>query len=261
MDDDVSNELTPTERTELAALRRRAYAAGADIEGDPIALARLAVLEDRARTFRPDAAALRAAPAPVDAANGVKPRARVRTRLVMVSALVTLFVGACAISSATEPPHVALGESSARSSTAVPIPTVADHAWGVSFAEGYFDNLRRLRTAVLSGPNTEFDDIVRRLDVDRLLPKGTIDGRSVWAGPTIDGVMCLVLGGDGGPIVGCATRASIAQRGLSVTAPAAIATWDTPDPANTPAAPLSSYAPVMYTLLADGSVITEVLTS
>ncbi len=265
MDDDVSNDLDPAERAELAALRHRAYAPGADIDGNPIALARLAELEDRARRLRPDAATPRAVSAPVDAANRAKPRARVRTRLVMVSAVVAVFVGGSAVSPATESFDLTLVDSSARSSTAVataeaPIPTVADHTWGMSFAESYFDNLNRLRTAVLSGTNTEFESILRRLDVDRLLPKGTIDGRSVWAGPTIDGAMCLVLGGEGGPIVGCTTRTSIAKHGLSVTAPAANATWDSPDPANTPAAPLSSYAPVMYTLLADGNVITEAIT-
>lgn len=266
MDDDVSNELTPTERSELAALRRRAYAPDADIDGDQVALARLAALEQRMRMTRSDAAAPRATSATVDTATRVRPRPPARTRLVVIAAVLAIFAGITTASSAapspTAPAAVAATttDPSAPDTSEAPIPAVADHEWSIAFAEGYNDNLRRLRTAALSGPNTEFDDIVRRLDIERLLPKGTIDGRSVWAGPTIDGVMCLVLGGDGGPIVGCATPAALAARGLAVIAPPANAQWDSPDPANTPAAALSSYSPVKYTLLADGTVTTETVT-
>ena len=46
------------ERAELAALRRRAYSADADIATDPAALARLTELEDLARLRRAAAADL-----------------------------------------------------------------------------------------------------------------------------------------------------------------------------------------------------------
>lgn len=268
------------EEGELAALQRRAYGPAADIANDPVALARLAELEDRSRAQQHEhehELRLEREPSdtldrePYDKHEHEPPTesSNAPRRQWLAPALIAAAVAAIVVAWAMTPPPVELDSPNADTGgvaesadtggvaqaqgSELPgrptiIPEVSDRIW-TSSAEGYEQNLAMLRERALSGSNAEFEQELVRLDVDTLRPMGTVLGRSVWVGEDIDGLTCLVLGGDDGPIIGCATPAAVDAGGLVVIASAA--------DADNPAIVSDSPAHVRYTLQPDGALLAE----
>ena len=237
---------------ELAALRRRAYAADADIQDDPAAFARLAELEDLARLSRataaagsapehglvraaadeePDATAVVAAsPLPSNApaetaitvtAVATTPRTRPRRHAALVAGTAVLAVALAGAASAERVPAVPAPD--ARLAAAFSIPAVDDQPWASS-QEGYMEFLDSLREDVLEGADA--DRAAGRIIRDKLRPYGGMNGRSVWAGPTIDGTLCLVVSDEEAPVIACALPETVEARGISIVLPAGHADSD-----------------------------------
>jgi len=227
--------------SELAALRRRAYAADADIAADPVAQARLAELEELARLGRAaDASQVEAhsvearveestpAPAPgtitVTAFAPAIPRPgrpRWHTALVAGTAVVAVALG---VSAWSERPSAAPTANPASEAVADPASEaveafrdVEDIQWGSS-SEAYMEFLDSLRDDVLAGASPHL--LARRIIRDELRPYGGMNGRAVWAGPTTDGELCLVVSDPDAPVIACGYPETIEASGVSIVLPA-----------------------------------------
>jgi hypothetical protein len=78
--------------------------------------------------------------------------------------------------------------------------------------------LDSLRDDVLEGADTDL--LAGRLIRNELRPYGGMNGRSVWAGPTIDGAFCLVVSDDDAPAIACGYPVTIENGGISLVLPA-----------------------------------------
>ena len=108
--------------------------------------------------------------------------------------------------------------------------------------------LDSLRDDVLEGADADL--AAGRIIRDKLRPYGGMNGRSVWAGPTIDGALCLVVSDDEAPVIACALAETVEARGISIVLPAGYADSD----AESVFPPGQS---IRYTLGPDMSVTTQ----
>ncbi|MGC5224640.1 hypothetical protein ACPW96_18910 [Micromonospora sp. DT81.3] len=249
------------EWAELAALRRRAYSADADIAKDPVALARLTELEDRTLQHRAAAAGLRepdtaasradaadvpptaagpqpvagpprtiAAPLRADAdplpavadpihtvAGPMHTAAAPRRRpgwhaaLVAGTAAVAVALGAAAWWDRSVP----VADPDPRSAVVEAVLPGGDRPR--SSEEGYEAFLNRLRDDVLSTASPQV--LASRIIHSELRPYGGMNGRSVWAGPTIDGAVCLIVSNEETPVIACGYPETIEAHGISIVLP------------------------------------------
>ena len=72
----------------------------------------------------------------------------------------------------------------------------------------------------MCSPGASPDLLASRIIRDELRPYGGMNGRSVWAGPTIDGALCLVVSDKDAPVVACAYPSTVEAQGLSIVLPA-----------------------------------------
>lgn len=188
---------------ELDALRRRAYGPDADIFDDPVALARLAELEDAMRRVRaPEPAldqsagsdradAITVEPAPLAASPDSEsaarraPRARTHGALMIATAVVAALLGGIAWSRAQPPAGPLLPSAYAKTAA------VAKERRDAGYEEGYRVYLDGLRDEVLRLPGADVvqDQMIR----DQLRPYGILYGRTVGAGPTVDHEFCMII--------------------------------------------------------------------
>ncbi|HEX5730314.1 hypothetical protein [Microbacterium sp.] len=241
---------------ELGALRRRAYGPGADIFADAEAVARLQELEERARMERyPHEVRSDPAPAPAprpEPGTGMSgglsvpvPRARPRTSrwhtgLVAATAVVALALGAAAGNGETTTGEV----RSAYAKT----PGVALERRALSYEAGYEQYLDGLREELLSGPG--MGDIANRLIREQFRPYGTLYGRTVGAGPTVDHQFCMVVTDVPEPSITCISIENAYANPQSVL----LSEWIVDSSSD---AFLGLGEPVSYTLLPGGGVVAE----
>ena len=135
----------------------------------------------------------------------------------------------------------------ARLAAALAVPVVEDRAWASS-QEGYLEFLDSLRDDVLEGAGADL--VASRIIRDRLRPYGGMNGRSVWAGPTIDGTLCLVVSDVDAPAIACALPETVKTRGISIVLPAGYADSDAESV-------FPPGQPIRYTLGPDLSVTTQ----
>jgi hypothetical protein len=313
-----------TDDAELAELRRRAYGPNADIDADPIALARLDELEESIRArFRSSRLSLAdparlspadlappsvAVPAPLTAApptdapptdappteapptdelpteappqvvspdiaeslapaattaSSANDSARIRsapvsaapptqhhsrraprwhTSLLVATAATAVALSAVAWSNTKAEQQVAANEA---------IPVVEDQDWAMSSAADFTNYLDGLRDEFLSGEGME--SIAGRMIREKMLPYGDLYGHTVWAGSTTDGAYCMIIDEAPAPSIGCISVEDAYASPLTIVLPAVV-TDDTDD---TDDAALEPGAPISFTLLPGGTVVTE----
>jgi len=191
------------EQRELEALRRRAYGPDADIYDDAGALARLIELEDVLRLERAprDEPAARAEEAPSPASphpvstppavvlvedSPVRLRSpRWHTGLISATAVVAVLLGAAAWTAAQVPATADLPSAYAKTAA------VANERRAAGYEASYDEYLGGLRDEVLALPGAE--GMADRMIRDQLRPYGILYGRTVGAGPTVDGQFCMVI--------------------------------------------------------------------
>lgn len=88
-----------------------------------------------------------------------------------------------------------------------------------SSEEGYEAFLNRLRDDVLSTARPQV--LASRIIYTELRPYGGMNGRSVWAGPTIDGTVCLIVSNEEAPVIACGYPETIEAHGISIVLPSA----------------------------------------
>ncbi len=255
---------TPSEG-ELDALRRRAYGPDADILDDPVAVARLSELEERLRRARavrvpdelrrddyvggatadpstgsntpaaPRAAVLQEPPA-------ARRTARWHSTLVAGTAVVAVLLGVTAwnASEAEGPDQPA--------SRFAKTAAVAMERRAASYEVGYKMYLDGLRDDLLSGPGMQ--QIASRVIRDQLRPYGTLYGRPVGAGPTLDHQFCMIIADVPEPSITCISIENAYANPVSVVLPA----WYS-DSESDLFTGLGE--PVTYTLMPGGSVVAE----
>ena len=255
----------PIDPGELAELRLRAYGPDAEIADDPVALARLNVLEERIRgsIFAQDEQVAASDPLPAEPESPSRPTPnavpaptarpvaqatdRGRVALLACAAVAAVVVAGIAwnglASSEPAPPQVA----SLDPADGTAIVEVEDQRWSTSSAAGYTQFLDHLRDELLATPGLE--DLGERVIFDALRPFGGLFGRQVWAGPTIDGEYCMVIENHPEPITGC-IAADPASSPLTIVLPARRS-----DSASTAHALVPPGDPVGYTLQPGGMVV------
>jgi len=270
---DVSGEpggdAAHVERTELDALRRRAYGPDADILDDAVAIARLSELEDGLRRERAsavreapppsvgmgsdeatDEAPLRrptaSAPALASAAELTPPRAiepSVRpprhTALIAVTAVVAGLFGGIAWSQSQSP-------TTANPSAYAKTAAVANDRRAAGYEAGYDLYLDGLRDEILALAGS--DGVADRMIRDQLTPYGILYGRTVGAGPTIDHKFCMIIADLPETSITCIPVENAYANPVSVTLPS----WYT-DPDSDLFTGLGE--PVNFTLMPGGSVV------
>ncbi|MET0828101.1 MAG: hypothetical protein ABWY26_01150 [Microbacterium sp.] len=209
MRDEPSHDPLDAEQGELDALRRRAYGPDADIFDDPVAVERLAALEDHVRLERvprdspstltesspPPLGAGADAPAAAPASDHVTvvirtgaraPRAaRWHTGLVTSTAVIAALLGAAAWSAAQVPP---VGEPPSGNAKSAAIASERRAAEYEASYDVYLDGLRD-EVLTLPGIGAAADRMIR----DQLKPYGILYGRTVGAGPTTDSRFCMII--------------------------------------------------------------------
>ena len=207
MPDEPSHDLIHGGQRELDALRRRAYGPDADIYDDPVALARLTVLEDMVRFERapredravsagsdPAVRPLGSAPlvsarpqgaGALGAATTSSRSARWHTGLVTGTAAAVVLLGAAAWTAGQAAPSG--GPSSAHAKTAA----IANERRAAGYEAGYGLYLDGLRNEVLGLPGNE--EVAGIMIRDQLRPYGILYGRTVGAGPTTDHRFCMII--------------------------------------------------------------------
>ena len=198
MGDEPSGGVTHAERSELDALRRRAWGPDADIRDDPAALARLGELEDRVRSERlpveperdsldrpagdehastPPATAARPGATVIETAP---PRTRLpRSSLIAGAVAAAVLIGAIAWSGIQHAPADDLAAGPAKADAAKAQRAVADQRV-----------LDDLRDDVLALPGVGITKLMIR---DQLRPYGLVYGRTVGVGPTVDDQFCMIV--------------------------------------------------------------------
>lgn len=251
-------DLPHAERTELDALRTRAYGPDADIFDDPDALARLEQLEEQARRARFGRDAQHLAPghdSVADAAPGsprdpiaepttrpdegtpaartapVHRRADRHTALVAGAAVLALVVGAAAW---IRVPAEARAAGYAR--------MVAAALGQYARDAGPKQHLHYLRDQLLSGPGME--QIAQRVIRGELELHGSFFGRAVGVGPTVDGEICMIVADSPEPAVACVPFQEAATATVSIVLARAGVAFDPERPDL-----------VRYTLLPGGGVL------
>ena len=209
MGDEPSGDVAHAEKTELDALRRRAYGPHADIFGDAEALLRLSVLEERVRRTRyPSRVA--APPLPVPAAESAEPDTaspavppqatpaepspplapsrrvpRWHSAVVATTAAVALLLGGTEWTAARLSAAEALAAENARIAASV------NEQRDASYRASYRLYIEGLRDDVLSLAGTE--RISDRMIRNQLRPHGLLYGRTVGVGPTLDHRFCMII--------------------------------------------------------------------
>lgn len=225
-----------SEAEELTALRRRAYGPDADISRDPDAVARLMHLEELSRAARisvGDASGIASTstPAPYGAASTGAPVEAPATPVFWTPKRTTLrgaFVGVTVVVTAV------LGVT----------------AWSTAESAS-LELLDSRRDVVLAGADLSL--VAGRIIRDELRPLGDLYGRSVWAGPTVDGAVCLVVEGVEAPVIMCGSSESVAEEGLNIDVFAHI-------DVDEPGADVEDGQRVRITLTPDGAVLARPLT-
>jgi len=255
--DEPLGDVTHGGFSELDALRRRAYGPGADIFADAAAIARLQELEElvRLERFPPE---LRSDPAPPPEArpepsadtqaveslavpSPQRPRApRWHTGLVAAAAVVALVLGAAA-------------ESGDRSNDDVRSVYAKSAGFALerrslSYEGGYERYLDGLREELLSGPG--MDGIASKLIREQFRPYGTLYGRTVGAGPTVDHQFCMVVTDVPEPSITCISIENAYANPQSVL----LSEWLADSESD---AFIGLGEPVSYTLLPGGGVVAE----
>ncbi|WP_457101316.1 hypothetical protein [Microbacterium sp. P5_E9] len=254
MGDEPSGGVTHAERSELDALRRRAYGPDADIHGDPLALARLRELEDRVRPERLAVDPARvpfvggivadrpSSPAPgTDPPSGVTivetapARARRwRSTLVAGAVAAAALIGAIAWSGIRSAPADDLPVGSAPNAAVKAQREVADQRV-----------LDDLRDDVLALPGVGITKLLVR---DELRPYGLVYGRTVGVGRTVDRQFCMIIADVPAASITCISGRNSNGTPVTVTLPA----WY-PNLESDPYAPVGEL--VSYTLMPGGSVV------
>lgn len=206
---------------ELAALRRRAYSADADIFTDADALARLQLLEDRlqqAQDADPDAPPTDGGHGdPHRISSGVTPR-RPRRRIVAGITASIVAIGIVAgwwaqQEPTSEPEPAAIPSFAPIAGAPTGDPSEVEGRVGASSAEDFTSFLDDLRDDLLA--RADLQGPAGRLIRAELAPYGGSNGWSSWAGPTIDNQICLVVSDGGIPIVRCDTPENVANGAVS----------------------------------------------
>ena len=86
-----------------------------------------------------------------------------------------------------------------------------------SSEQGYEAFLNRMRDDVLSTASPQV--LASRIIHSELRPFGGMNGRSVWAGPTIDGAVCLIVSNEEAPVIACGYPETIEAHGISIVLP------------------------------------------
>ena len=265
MSEQPSGDATHAEQGELDALRRRAYGPDADILDDPDAVARLSELEERLRRARAvrvpgelrsdayvddataDPSTGSTTPAAPRAAVLQEPPAARRTAswhstLVAGTAVVAVLLGVTAwnASEAAGPDQPA--------SRFAKTAAVAMERRAASYEVGYKMYLDGLRDDLLSRPGMQ--QIASRVIRDQLRPYGTLYGRPVGAGPTLDHQFCMIIADVPEPSITCISIENAYANPVSVVLPA----WYS-DSESDLFTGLGE--PVTYTLMPGGSVVAE----
>lgn len=253
----MAERVTDDEQREIDALRRRAYGPDADIVEDPVALARLTVLEEALRAARapvepsPSAAVPAHGPLsmPVSQQTAVvepgAPAPRVprwHTGLVGGAAVVAVLLGGAAWSAAQG------GSAAERTGGYAKTPSVAAERRTAGYEAGYDLYLDGLRAEVLALPGAT--DVAARMIRDQLKPYGTLYGRTVGAGPTADNRFCMIIADLPAASVTCISVENAYANPVSVLLPS----WY-PDADSDLFTGLGEL--VTYTLMPGGSVVAE----
>ena len=217
------------EQRELEALRRRAYGPDADIFANAGALARLIELEDALRVERtprgeptaPDAepaprAGARQAP-PVTVVLGddspIRPRSpRWHTGLISATAVAAVLLGAAAWTAAQDRATDELPSANAKTAA------VANERRAAGYEASYDEYLGGLRDEVLELPGAE--GTADRMIRDQLRPYGILYGRTVGAGPTVDGQFCMIIADLPSASVTCISIENAYANPVAITLPA-----------------------------------------
>ena len=194
--------LVGDEQSELDALRRRAYGPDADIYDDAGALARLIELEDLLRLDRAprdEGAPVAEAPSPASSDPASPPPAIVlvddssirpasrgwHTGLISATVVVAVLLGAAAWTATQVPATADLPSAYAKTAA------VANERRAAGYEASYDQYLGGLRDEVLALPGAE--GMADRMIRDQLRPYGILYGRTVGAGPTVDGQFCMII--------------------------------------------------------------------
>jgi hypothetical protein len=233
--DAPSGDGTHAERSELDALRRRAYGPDADILDDAIALARLRELEDGIRGRRLDIEpAVLNAPA-VQSMGAPARTSRWNLKVVGGTMVTAVLLGAIAWGTQEEP----TGEApEGRTDTAAGADTRREVD-----GQRYVDDLR---AEVAALPGTEA--IANRMIRSQLRPYGILFGRIVAAGRTVDDEFCMIIADLPASSITCIPVEKEKADPVSVTLPAWLS--DSESDLFTGLGPL-----VSYTLMPGGEIV------
>ena len=257
MGDEPPGDVTHAEQRELDALRKRAYGPRADIFDDAPALSRLLELEDRVRLERrpvergpvfvggpavveperstPEPDAVPSAPV-VRAAPPLGRAARWRPSLIVGAVVAAVLIGATAWSGTARD---TAADMAARDAESVPL-TIEPRA---ATYQRYLDGMR---DEVLSLPGSE--TIADRMIHDELRPYGTLYGRIVGSGPTIDHEFCMIIADRPASSITCISVEEAYASPVTVTLPSGYSDSESDVPAGPGAL-------VSYTLMPGGSVV------
>lgn len=206
-------------RRELDVLRRRAYGPGADILSDPVALARLRALEERAHAGAavplPEEPAPRATPVPPRTSAPPRERAGWHVGLIAGCGVATLalsaFAAIAAVRTAPEPDEPV---------AAAPPRDVRAFTQATSTRLVARLPLEGTLRGVIPSPSAdevpEFPSDVPVLWVD---PLGQYFGVRVWIARTVDGGSCVLVEVEDRSHAQCVDEETFAASALLVTVP------------------------------------------
>ncbi|SFS17699.1 hypothetical protein SAMN04487846_3632 [Microbacterium sp. cf046] len=214
MDDDV---------TELAILRRRAYGPDADIDEDPIALARLVELESRVRHTFVDTAELVVAPAAPDlkSARVAAPTATVLEPPAPVPPSRSRYVWRVAIAASLAIVAIVLGAQAADAPTTPTVPVSARPApaGAIETSAAVLVVVPLDRSLARYVPQTPQPVFPVEGELRWAESIGPHYGWTVWLARSVSGQLCILLEDDGRTHSRCVPEAQYLDGALSVSVP------------------------------------------